>query len=351
MTASMSPRWRSRRGHQRNRSHSGCATSRTSPCAIRACRTEPAPPPGRDSEADGLPTPPRVLPCLPAIQRNATVSLMDRLPLTAGVRHRRWLVHNVAGGAWFVRRAAPGAPAPSGLGHDGGALANSGGDPLGRSRANVADRENTRQPGFEGNAGRWIGLTSSPKPLPVTTKPLGSVSTHPSSQPVFGSAPMNRKGGATGRRGWSRCAAGGSPRRSAPFTGRLPARRLRRVVKVDIRQRRDALDEIARHARLDLSRARACAGASPCRRGTRPPGRRSCRRRPAPPPRPAELGLDRRGPVGDARALEVEVRDVRPAIARARRETTVAPARRVRRQAQPRRRACRGSPPAIEPAT
>ena len=181
-TASTSSRWRSRLGHRKNRSPSGCATSRTRPFAtLRACRQSFSSHPGPEGRR-------------------------------RQVRRRQACCARVAEHGVDLR-------------HDGGALADGGRDPLGRAGAHVADREHARPCWSRAAAAaRRIGSAPLAKPSPVTTKPLSSTATQFCSQPAFGSAPMNRNRWRSGQVvGVAARAVAEHRGRSAPGRGRPPA--------------------------------------------------------------------------------------------------------------------------------
>ena len=77
-----------------------------------------------------------------------------------------------------------------------GALADRGGDALDVAAANVADGEDAGQAGFEqirrraAAARRRAARSSGERSGPVLMNPLASSATQPSSQPVFGTAPV-----------------------------------------------------------------------------------------------------------------------------------------------------------------
>ena len=91
-------------------------------------------------------------------------------------------------------------------------------------------------------------------------------------------------------------------------------------VQLDVGRGLDAVDQVARHASPRArARAPACGPWPRAATGTPPPGRPSCRRRPAPPPAArTACASSARGPVPDAAAFELgQARHVGPAVARA----------------------------------
>ncbi len=181
-------------------------------------------------------------------------------------------------------------------------------------------RSRTRRGSWSPAAGRRGAAGSSPSATasPVRTKPLASTAARFWSQAALGSAPMNRN---RWRSVQVRVAPLAASRKTAAVrpSVRSPSRpdHLLADVQLDVRQGGDAVDQVARHGRLEPAPAHDQVQALD------PGGEEHDRlagRVAAADQRHllalAELRLDRRGPVGDAGTLEGrEIRDVRPAIA------------------------------------
>src|SRR5262245_14839711 len=195
--------------------------------------------------------------------------------------------------------------------HHLGALADRGGDTLHRAAADVADREDARPARLEGMpiAGAGLGAGAY-EPIAVERDAaLGE----PRGVRIGADEEEELRGAAAGL---LTAVARAPADRLQPSAGALDAAHLAAQVHHDVRERRDAVDQVARHARLEARAAhehadlRGLAGEVDHRLAGRVPGayQRHLGFR-------AQTRLERRRPVVHAAALELgEVRTPEAAV-------------------------------------
>ena len=184
-----------------------------------------------------------------------------------------------------------------------GALADRAADALDRARAHVADGEDPGQARLERRLARRRARHRG-----AGQHEAGAVEAQPAGpHPAASRGRRRRRGRGCGSAAVSLAPSRGAPGDALEMPRRVAARAPVTSVsaqQLDVRRRRDPVDEVARHALVEVRAAdQQVHLARRGRRGRPPPGRRSCRRRPAPPrrrrraaPRSARPSTRRRGP-------------------------------------------------------